>query len=53
MSNYALQAEVSRLRSELNQIESENNALRAEIGSAVSSVNQADYFNLYLQAISK
>lgn len=42
MSNYALQAEVSRLRSELNQIESENNALRAEIGSAVSSVNQAD-----------
>ena len=42
MSNMDLQAEVSRLRSELNAIERENAALRSEIGSAVNSVNQAD-----------
>lgn len=42
MSNYQLQSEVNRLRSQLNQIERENNQLRSEIMYAVNSVNQAE-----------
>lgn len=42
MGNYELQAEVNRLRSQLNQIESENNRLRTEIATAVASVNRAE-----------
>lgn len=42
MSNYALKAEVSRLESQLREIERENAALRSEISSAVNSVNQAE-----------
>lgn len=42
MGNYELKAEVSRLESELQSIERENNALRSEIRSTVSSVNQAE-----------
>ena len=42
MSNYKLKAEVSRLESELREIERENNALRSEISSTVNSVNQAE-----------
>lgn len=42
MSNYDLKAEVSRLESELHQIERENAELRSEINSAVNSVNQAE-----------
>ncbi len=42
MGNYELRAEVSRLESELRDIERENNALRSEISSTVNSVNQAE-----------
>ena len=42
MGNYELRAEVSRLESELRDIERENRALRSEIDSTVSSVNQAE-----------
>ena len=42
MGNYALRAEVSRLESQLRDIERENRALRAEISSTVNSVNQAE-----------
>lgn len=42
MGNYELRAEVSRLESQLRDIERENNALRSEIGSTVNSVNQAE-----------
>lgn len=42
MGNYELRAEVSRLESQLRDIERENNALRSEIGFAVNSVNQAE-----------
>lgn len=42
MGNYELRAEVSRLESQLHQIERENNALRTEISSTVNSVNQAE-----------
>ena len=42
MSNYELRAEVSRLESELREIERENNALSSEISSTINSVNQAE-----------
>lgn len=42
MSNYELRSEVSRLESQLRDIERENNALRSEISSTVYSVNQAE-----------
>lgn len=42
MSNYDLKAEVSRLESQLREIEEENNELRSEINSTVNSVNQAE-----------
>ena len=42
MGNYELRAEVSRLESELRDIERENRALRSEIDSTVNSVNQAE-----------
>lgn len=42
MGNYELRAEVSRLESQLRDIERENNALRSEISSTVNSVNQAE-----------
>lgn len=42
MANYELRAEVSRLESELRNVERENNALRSEINSTVNSVNQAE-----------
>lgn len=42
MGNYELKSEVSRLQSELREIEHENNALRSEINSTVNSVNQAE-----------
>lgn len=42
MGNYELKAEVSRLQSQLGEIERENNALRAEINTTVNSVNQAE-----------
>lgn len=42
MGNYELRAEVSRLESQLRDIERENAALRSEIGSTVNSVNQAE-----------
>ncbi|MBD5459850.1 MAG: hypothetical protein HDR26_02745 [Lachnospiraceae bacterium] len=42
MSNYQLKAEVSRLESQLREIERENSNLRSEINSTISSVNQAE-----------
>jgi len=42
LGNYELRAEVSRLESQLRDIERENNALRSEISSTVNSVNQAE-----------
>ena len=42
MGNYELRAEVSRLESQLRDIERENNALRSEISSTDNSVNQAE-----------
>ena len=42
MGNYELRTEVSRLESQLRDIERENNALRSEISSTVNSVNQAE-----------
>lgn len=42
MSNYDLQAEVSRLRSELNSIERRNAELRSEIGVAVAAIAAAE-----------
>lgn len=42
MSNAALRAEVSRLESQLREIERENNQLKSEINSTVNSVNQAE-----------
>lgn len=42
MGNFELRAEVSRLESQLHQIERENNALRSEISTTVNSVNQAE-----------
>ena len=42
MSNYGLEAQVSRLESQLREIERENSRLRSEISSTVNSVNQAE-----------
>lgn len=42
MSNYQLKAEVSRLESQLHDIERKNSQLASEISSAVNSVNQAE-----------
>lgn len=42
LGNYELRAEVSRLESQLREIERENSALRSEISSTVNSVNQAE-----------
>lgn len=42
MGNYLLRDEVSRLESELRDIERENNKLKSEISSIVNSVNEAE-----------
>ena len=42
MSNYDLQAEVSRLQSKLNSVERENAKLRSEIGVAVGAIAAAE-----------
>lgn len=42
MSNQLLRAEISRLESQLHDIERKNEQLRAEIGAAVNGVNQAE-----------
>lgn len=42
MANEGLKSQVSNLRSELNEIEAENNRLRSEIGAAVGAMNQAN-----------